>query len=325
MSAIQQYLFADESTSLSVPQRNVAAFRNDETAELEFARAIGARLAGAGPAGLILAGCSPAVCQETLMSDVLRVVHNLEPGVAHTVPGVMQLPAPPNTIGLPEQLRVLHGRYRARRALKESTALELSGKALAVEYSTETEAVIDLLREREIRLVCITRGENLFSATARLEIPPRMLLHLSDIARRAAVPHVVLGHRMPILRAAQAASIHLPLQVVLQRLYDPDDEKQRGEFASILAFCDKELGKNCEVSLARMTKALMSAVGGDPCRATRWVSDAVCGAAGAHRSMVRWDDFITASGRATEGAEADLAAYRSWLKPADLDIKPIWK
>lgn len=318
MIQIQQYLFPEEAHPLSGVQAKLSRFRYTEKVQADFVRAVLAKVTAAGSGGLVAVGCSPAVKQDLIVSDVIKAIW---PQQAASEPNggspVICVTAPPEVSGVTPQLRILHDRYR-----READCLNIpykfgplfSTSSPRVTYrTTETEAVADLLMTREVKLVCVLNAENI--ATGAL------VNYLADIARQSGVPHVLFGRRKEMLCIPNEPWCRYPPKMVVQPVYDFGVKESYAEFISIIKGYDDLIKRCSNVRLTDRAKVLMMRVGGDPCRLSQWVCEALCEAARQMAPKLEWVHLERTGPRdaETEAALKDLNAYLGWSSFRSLD------
>lgn len=321
MDTTQGFLLEDMNRAARSALEVLARFRNEKEASEEFVGSILARWHSAGQGALILVGCSPVAKPELIVRDILRSIPgiNLENPAANSI---LMFAAPPLIESPRSHLRLLHDRY-----LTEAGAVGLCYKhqprypaSPPVQRSTETEALISLLRVRKIRTVVITHADNLLDPDRATSRRDRLFRHTADIARRADVSHLLVGDRESMLSVASTSHESDRIKVVVQRVYDPLDKGEVGRFAAILNAYQQNLGSCADIVLAKRAVRIMQRTGGDPCRVAAWLCDALCDAArGAEK--LGWKHLNRTGPRLNQinAANRDLARYLAWQKFESLD------
>jgi hypothetical protein len=324
MRPTQEFWLADMSRAARTALDVLARFRDENKASAEFIGSILGKIRAGGRGTLVAVGCSPAVQQDLIVRDILKAV----PEIAATLPDdhapeqLLIFPAPPLVDSPFGQLRVLHDRYRT-----EAGVLDIRYKheprypdGVGVQRSTETEALVAMLRARRTKAVFITSAQNLIDMDGAVAAVDRLFRHLADIARRADVPHIVLGDRGSILRVAGGARSADQMRFVLQRLYDYSVTADVGAFASILKSYQITLGACSDIVLAERTARIMERVGGDPCRFSEWLCSGLSEAAN-NAQKLNWKHLNKTGPRLTQINEAnrDLSHYLAWEKFESLD------
>lgn len=288
----------------------LARFRGDRDSANELIKAVHAHLRACGSGAVITVGCSPAVRQERLVSDIVRSLPDGDQSGR-----VLTVIAPPVVTSVRSQVRVLHDRYLAAGGcLQLRYRHQPKHPVPAVVRTTEEEALNEFLRTRHIACVVVMHGELLIDDGGAIGNMARIVRHLADIARCSGVPHVVVGSRPAVLACANLIGGVNRVRLVLQRIYDPGTDDGVEQFARILNAYQESLGPVSAVVLASRTKRLMARVGGDPVRMAQWLCDALCAAA-QRAEKLAWGHLSATGPRLPEinDANRDLAGYLAWM------------
>lgn len=315
MDPVQEFWLADMSQTARSALAVLSSFRNEEKAHDEFLSSVLAAVHLGGRGSLVAVGCSPAVRQELIARDIRKSVFEVSEGRDERSGmgnQVLVFPAPPLVDGSRGQLRLLHDRYRV-----EAGALDIRYKhqplypaCQVVQRSTEVEALVALLRVRQIKAVIITHGHNLIKAGGPVAQIDLLFRHVADIGRRAGIPHVVIADRASILSFSSAARSADRCRIVLQALYEASDEVK---FAAILKGYQVALGDCTDLVLVTRIRAIRQRVGGDPCRFAEWLCDALAMAAREAQKLT-WKHLSRTGPRLAQINEAnsDLVRYLAW-------------
>lgn len=316
MSTTHSYLFSGKQAPLGVAFDRISRFRNLKAAHDEFIGSIVASLVASGSGGITLVGCSPAVRQDLVVSDVLKELSGGAVGASGEYPATIQVSAPPQTLNGREQLNVLRERYRteANRLVTEDDFAKIWAKNIASTFSSATDSLSDVLSRHDIKLVIITHGDNLIDDAAQVALRARAFRHLADVAQDSGVSHLVFGVRSKLLEVAQEFRPR-SLKIALQPLYDPTDDEGKVQFLELLTHYDLNVLSACSaISLRSRSAELMARVGGDPSRLAEWLAAAICFAAGAGAEKLDWCHLQAAGPSADDekAANADLTHFVAW-------------
>ncbi|ATC65169.1 hypothetical protein CMV30_15075 [Nibricoccus aquaticus] len=229
----------------------------------DFVAEICTAIRNAGPGGLVMVGCSPAIEQAQVLQCVLE---NLESSTA------ICFAFPPYVTGFRGQMKLLQDRYlQAMRSPQMSYRhhpLFISERMIAA--VSPMQAMVNSISEYDIGLVGITDGQNICAHGKSEGDVDATIRQLHDIAAGSSKTHVVFGTIAEIWNSAKHSALVSHIQFVMQSLCTMDKAGQL-VFASHLLAYEKHLADCCDFQITEQLPAIISRVNGDHRRVAAWL------------------------------------------------------
>jgi hypothetical protein len=145
-----------------------------------------------------------------------------------------------------------------------------------------------------------------------------VIRHIFDVAKGSGIPHVLIGEMSAIWRAVNCSDLVSRIELVMQRLYDPElvpeKKKDHEDFVAILKREDGFLKPCANLSLISHYSAIMARVKGDPYRLVDWIVDGLCEAGRKGVEKLEWKHLEDTGPRLeqTNDAARALDAYSKY-------------
>jgi hypothetical protein len=281
----------------------------------EFVGEVCTAIRNAGPGGLVMAGCSPAIEQAQVLQCVVERLGGSS---------AICFALPPYVTGFRAQMNCLRDRYlqamRSPNIGYKYHPLFIAERMISA--ISPMQAMVNSISEYDIGLVGITEGQNICARGKSEADVDATLRQLCDIAAGSNTTHVVFGTIAEVWGSAKTSSLVSQIQFVMQSVC-PVSEEGQIQFISQLKAYDEALSGCCDFRLVDQFPTFLTRVHGDHRRVGTWLLKALNAAEKDGRLTLAHMEKTAPNGMQVKDAGRTLKAWENFTECSSFVWMPV--